>query len=424
MSDKINADVYMTVVSAIALGFVLGMLTSTTRTATGVTIEYNAEDVSIDTGFVSFCQQCLTPYPIAPTLTLVEKQSSTETFTSTILARAKLDEHHSFTMDDAGKYMTSSLIQRHNPCFMVPAYTFLMHTIVVPQFADMIIAAITRYTVFTAGDTTFWFYLPDSSDNDAEHNVTMQRAVETVIFVRTLFPQKLKALTVHMLLVDKPKVYSSAYGIPGQPIMVNSGIAADDHTIVIFRKEEVLKVLVHELCHICNVDAHGYAWSMTRALQGRIATVKGSFNPSEAITETIAQLLYCILVSEWTQQPLEDVLHTQVKHGLKQAAKVLILNKVYSLGDLKATVITQNTYMFEYYVLRASLMLRAATSPELFSVLLNNCPYFNDLPDSAVADAVQCALLTDFTEGSKFSHLMQAAMALKLDDLSLKMNAF
>jgi Zn-dependent protease with chaperone function len=394
------------------------------RGPTGVAVEYSPDDVSIDAGFVAFYQQCMTSYTLTSTLTLIEKQKSTETFTQTILTKSKLDKYHSFTMDDASKYMTSSLIKRHSPRFMVPAYSFLMHTIVVPQFADMIIQSITRYTVIREKDMTFWFYLPDSTDNDAEHKLTMQRAVETVLFMRKVFPDKLDSLTVHILLVDKPKVYDSAYGIPGQPLLVNSGIAYDDHTIVIFRKEEVLKVLVHELCHILNVDAHKYSWSISRALQDNITTIEGAFNPTEAITETIAQLLYSILVSKWSKQPLEDVLRIQVKHGLQQAAKVLILNKVYTLADLKTAVITQKTYMFEYFVLRASLMLRACTSPQLLSVLFNNCPYFKDLSDANVSDAVQCALLTDFTEGSKFAQLLNAAMALKFTDLSLKMNAF
>jgi hypothetical protein len=420
----VHGDTFIQLTSIIGICFLLGIMTSQKEM-----MPLGASPdalIDIDPQFVLYCQQCMTQFTVdAPVFADIAKQRMNETFASAIFAAHKLNVNHSFTMDDGRQYMTRALVQKHKATFQVPLYDVLMEHIVVPDFADMVVSQISRYTVVTVENITFWFYLPASVGDDSMYLQIMSKAVQTVLFMQKVFDQKLN-LRIHMLLVDKPKLYEKRYGPPGQPVMVNSGVTPDDDTIIIFRREEVLKVLVHELCHVLKVDARSQSWRISRALQKHLCNVEGSFNPTEAIAESVAQLLYSMLVAEWDQLSVQDVLQHQLDHGLMQSAKVLVLNKVFSVQALQTVPIMQNTYMLEYYVLRTAIMYRACASRQMFATLLNRSPFFDKVSDSAVADAVQCALLTEFTtSSSEFSVKLDATLQTpKFENMSLQMNHY
>ena len=422
----VDGDIFIEVTSFIGICFLVGILTSQRAMPLGAASPHALtwNTVDIDPDLVLYLRQCMKQYTVDdPVFTRIEKQKMSETFSSAIFAGHKLDANHSFTMDDGGQYMTRALVKRHAATFQVPLYDVLMENIVVPDFADMIVSQISRYTVVTVENITFWFYLPDSTD-DSEHLQIMSRAVQTVLFMQSVFDRKVD-LIIHILLCDKPKVYEKRYGPPAQPVLVNSGVTPDDSTIIIFRKEEVLKVLVHELCHVLKVDARSQSWSIARALQDHLCTVVGSFNPTEAIAETVAQLLYSMLVAEWNHMSFQDVLQKQLDHGLMQSSKVLMLNRVFSVQEMQTIPIAQKTYMLEYYVLRTAIMHRACLSRQMFATLLNRSPYYSKVSDVAVADAVQCALLTEFSTDGDFSTRLDNLLKVpKFESMSLQMNYF
>lgn len=136
--------------------------------------------------------------------------------------------------------------------------------------------------------------------------------------------------------------------------------SADTHTfdpplIRIYRSEEMIKVLMHELIHATNCD---------KLID---STIRHKFNVNcplkvvETITETFAEFFNCVLYSHINKIDLATVLEKEINFGFKQTAHILTHFNFISVDDFLESnnkTINQTTSVFEYHILKTILLFK------------------------------------------------------------------
>lgn len=119
---------------------------------------------------------------------------------------------------------------------------------------------------------------------------------------------------------------------------INSGLRfSSDNTILVYRKEEAAKVIIHELIHAFELDIN-----VNVQFQNKNLIIKS--NVPIRFTETYTELLASILYTEYTRTTSRKEAFTSLfRHFEKQADKVMC---IYGMGD----VFLQNTHVFEYII--------------------------------------------------------------------------
>ena len=137
---------------------------------------------------------------------------------------------------------------------------------------------------------------------------------------------------------------------PISAIDVNSGVTqhldGETAVVLVYRRQEAAKVVVHELLHAYRLDATGFIGDDGRWLAaGRALADRWGVRSSvqvrlnEAYTETLASFLYAAVAGLDMER--------MRAHFLDQAEKVICI--------LLATGMQQATHAFEYYVVKAAL---------------------------------------------------------------------
>lgn len=129
-----------------------------------------------------------------------------------------------------------------------------------------------------------------------------------------------------------------------------------DPIVKIYRVEEFVKVLLHELVHACQFDK----------IMGKYP--KHNFNVdskqllfTESITECFARIFNVILYAHIHNKNYNDILKIEIDFGLTQTAKILNNFGFVSVKDFlnpnNTKIIKQDTAAFEYYILTTILLL-------------------------------------------------------------------
>lgn len=152
------------------------------------------------------------------------------------------------------------------------------------------------------------------------------------------------------------------------PYEINGGVTwhgwDDTSHIIVYRKEEMIKVLTHELVHAFNLDAKDIPIEKERFINDYFKLTCKSATINEAFTDCVACLINTIIYTH-LERPLNferDFLKNikrEAKHMMKQAKKVLVFN-----GYRKDNGILQNdnsqceyTHITSYYVIKAIIYM-------------------------------------------------------------------
>ena len=98
-------------------------------------------------------------------------------------------------------------------------------------------------------------------------------------------------------------------------INVNSGFTISNlynADIIVYRKEEMIKVIIHELIHAFNIDDHNNESSYKSSINN-IFCVKNSININETYTDSLACLINIIMYTI-LQKPKNITLHLSFPH--------------------------------------------------------------------------------------------------------------
>ena len=141
---------------------------------------------------------------------------------------------------------------------------------------------------------------------------------------------------------------------------VNSGSTLSGSYINIWRSEELLKVLCHELIHFFEIDEYMYDDKEKNILINKIKenfNIKGRIIPFEAYTDSCAIIIHSIFVGNILSYSINDtykLLSLEICHSIFQAAKVLNNFEITNLNDKKE--INQGTSVFSYYIIKSALL--------------------------------------------------------------------
>ncbi len=132
--------------------------------------------------------------------------------------------------------------------------------------------------------------------------------------------------------------------------------------IFIWRKEEVKKVLIHELLHSFRCDYHMYDWDHKIK---KYFNVKSHINVNESYVETLANIFNCMLTTienddNYTKCRIN--MNNELKYSCGRVSKILKYN---GIKDLKQLTINEKKYnnkfkqktsVFSYYILKTALL--------------------------------------------------------------------
>ena len=141
-------------------------------------------------------------------------------------------------------------------------------------------------------------------------------------------------------------------------ILAVNGGATDGITIDIHRKEELLKVLCHELCHFFKLDCYKINNDQDKIHNKyKIEMLNDiTLSLSEAINECEAMLYHVAIISYYTKKSPYLIYHYEKIWSLYQACHVLNHYNMKKFEDVYESKFKQETNVFSYYVIKFFLL--------------------------------------------------------------------
>ncbi len=140
---------------------------------------------------------------------------------------------------------------------------------------------------------------------------------------------------------------------------VNSGCCIDKN-IYLWRKEELLKVLLHEMIHSRGLDKHLY--NADNVIMD-VFNVKDNVNINESYTELMATVfnsIFYTIENKKSYKHFLKIMQTETEHSMEQIHKILHhydyenLNELYRANSKK--IFPQKTNVFSYYIVKGFLL--------------------------------------------------------------------
>ena len=139
---------------------------------------------------------------------------------------------------------------------------------------------------------------------------------------------------------------------------INSGSSVPGKTVMIWRLEEIFKVLIHELVHFYQLDFNSsdenllYLSSYLRTKYN----VNGFDSPNESYTEFLAIIIHSVFVTHYTSYDIYKVLKYEIIFTLFQVAKILKFYGFKSTRDFSSIPVNQTTSVFSYFIIKGALL--------------------------------------------------------------------
>lgn len=156
------------------------------------------------------------------------------------------------------------------------------------------------------------------------------------------------ALTNHKRLLTTPEI-GTINTVGGQTNFIK---------IEIFRKEEVVKVLMHELCHFYEIDCVNVDENQSLLMNRFNIKTPYYLSVQEATTEYLAILHHIALVSFYTKESIRCLYHYEKIFSLYQVCKILNHYKFKRFEDLYKNEMIQGTNVFSYYIIKFYILYK------------------------------------------------------------------
>lgn len=179
--------------------------------------------------------------------------------------------------------------------------------------------------------------------------------------------RKITNRTVNVLFVNSPykKKLSKKHKFIGHE-NVNTGYAYTskfvDVNIVIYRREEFFKTLIHELIHYFEYHPSDSMVS-NYLVKSKYCALKGinNIHAMEAYTETMANYLNCLLISSLISKKgfeFNKLFDNEKKHSIDKIQLVLSHYSIESIEDFEKCDIEffEKSHVFSYYIIKSALI--------------------------------------------------------------------
>ena len=148
---------------------------------------------------------------------------------------------------------------------------------------------------------------------------------------------------------------------------VNSGFTSHNYKICIYRKEELNKVLVHELIHYLELDLDEVEFVDFYKYFNITSSTDVKLN--EAYTEILALVFNSIIISK-TLTECKKILNSELKFSLYQVGKILNLyqfdNALEFFQRNNNSKFNQTTSVFSYFIVKTILLFNLNSFLELY----------------------------------------------------------
>jgi len=159
------------------------------------------------------------------------------------------------------------------------------------------------------------------------------------------------------------------YGITSNNI--NSGMTIVSENVSVWRKEEVIKVIFHELIHYfcfdCKDNLENYANKLRKIYK---LEPNNNIIINEAYTDFLAilftSIFYSAIVADKTNININNIfdiiLNIEIYFTMFQVSKILAINNINNIEKLKRNTtndiadINKNLNIFSYYIIKSSLL--------------------------------------------------------------------
>lgn len=136
---------------------------------------------------------------------------------------------------------------------------------------------------------------------------------------------------------------------------INSGSCIAFDSIVIWRTEEILKVLIHELIHFFMLDFGNCAGSDIDFSKKLFGVSNDVLN--ESFTDSFAIIIHTLFVAYYSNNNNKlDLFNQEINFVLFQAAKIINTYNVDIANQSTFRNIKQSTSAFSYYIVKAALL--------------------------------------------------------------------
>lgn len=214
---------------------------------------------------------------------------------------------------------------------------------------------------FVIKDVSVTFEYWDGMKNAKQARFFLEYTMFLIYLLERFNPQERK-LTLILIDYDGKKVLPSDGGVLTSE-HVNSGLtimyASSNAEVIVYRREEMIKVLTHEMIHFLNMDAKHISSDDESWLTDKFCLTK-SVNMNEAFTDafacTLNVVMYTILSSQTDrdfQKRLATNLRKEIGYIKGQARRVL---EYVDYKDTCEHNITEHTHAISYFVVKAILL--------------------------------------------------------------------
>jgi hypothetical protein len=223
-----------------------------------------------------------------------------------------------------------------------------------------------RYQVYKNKNTEIHVY--NSLENDS---VDIKKIIDIVSLFRIL-DGKNKNVTIAIFLCNQKKY------LPRMPFFtaenINSGCSRAGKYVLIYRKEEFYKVLIHELIHYFNFDFSSHDCHELMESFHSLVNVNGRDVINEAYTEILAVTINSIINSIYLNIEFSTIINYEISFTHFQIAKIIFLFGGKKYLDLFKIEIKQNTSVASYIIAKGILLSN-------YDKVLN---YFNSLSENEI----------------------------------------
>ena len=228
---------------------------------------------------------------------------------------------------------------------------------------------------FTTGQVRFHILFHHHSKESLE---TLVPVLQYVLSLTTLLgPHTINKVTMNYYLLDSTRVLNDDFVLDKTEVNGGSCMNMNDSCeISVWRKEEIVKVSIHELIHGLMYDYHEDTPELVSHYLSKYKLTSDKINSFEGYTELFAELIHCYLLSHiYTTYNSSIDCYTlfQAFVGLEIQFSQLQASKVLNLKQREPDM-NQHTNVLAYYIIKL----------ELYQSLRQTLAYFERYNDSII----------------------------------------
>lgn len=186
--------------------------------------------------------------------------------------------------------------------------------------------------------------------------------LKIIISLKNLFNRKNTYQKIIIYDINEKKKLPKKNNHTIGPENCNSGFCnvlfsnKENGSIVLYRNEELIKVLIHESIHANFIDYNIIINQYKSNINNKICT-KYNILLNEAFTETLACLINMIIVSHHTNIHIDKIFNNEVNFMINTFNKIMNYYEIKKMDDIIVTkgcrkYFKQSTNVFSYYILK------------------------------------------------------------------------